>query len=198
MLCLRPAIQFAVFERLKALKLAARKKTSGATSNLGLSALEAFVLGALARAVATVAVYPYTRAKVMAQVSTQARGAETTAAAAATAAAVGETSAQGSTNDDDTAAASVAASADTASTPSSPPPPPLPVPQTLLASMHTIFAEDGIAGLFHGLGPEVFRGMLSGAVMLMVKEKIENATRLALQGKTKSLEAPKAPLRATA
>ena len=204
-LCLRPAIQFAVFERLKAWKLAARQNASAPTSTVSLSALEAFVLGALARAVATVAVYPYTRAKVMAQVSTPARGTEAasttpaaagaadSAAAAATttttSATAGEAPAEGPSNGGGGGGGAAT------STPSSPA---QPAPQTLLSAMHTIFAEDGVAGLFHGLGPEVFRGMLSGAVMLMVKEKIENAVRLALQRNGKSITASNAPVRATA
>ena len=195
-LCLRPAIQFAVFERLKAWKLAARQNASAPTSTVSLSALEAFVLGALARAVATVAVYPYTRAKVMAQVSTPARGTE---AASTTPAAAGAADSAAATTSSATAGEAPAEGASNGgaatSTPSSPA---QPAPQTLLSAMHTIFAEDGVAGLFHGLGPEVFRGMLSGAVMLMVKEKIENAVRLALQRNGKSITASNAPVRATA
>lgn len=61
-LCVKPAIQYAIFDRLKAMLLL--KKSAGAAA---LSALEAFVLGALARAVATVLTFPYARAKLIKQ-----------------------------------------------------------------------------------------------------------------------------------
>jgi len=65
-LCLKPAITYALFDALK--KLILRKKTAkgatGAAANT-LTALEAFIIGAVARAVATIAVFPYTRAKII-------------------------------------------------------------------------------------------------------------------------------------
>mmetsp|Transcript_72044 Transcript_72044/g.105591 ORF Transcript_72044/g.105591 Transcript_72044/m.105591 type:complete len:314 (-) Transcript_72044:388-1329(-) len=65
-LCLKPAITYALFDALK--KLILRKKTAkGATGSAAstLTALEAFLIGAIARAVATIAVFPYTRAKII-------------------------------------------------------------------------------------------------------------------------------------
>ncbi|POM72035.1 Mitochondrial Carrier (MC) Family [Phytophthora palmivora] len=61
-LCLQPAIQYTVFERLKNMYLRKFKQASQA-----LGALEAFVLGAIARSIATLVLFPYIRAKVLMQ-----------------------------------------------------------------------------------------------------------------------------------
>ncbi|KAF0693088.1 Aste57867_15904 [Aphanomyces stellatus] len=61
-LCLQPAIQFTVFEQVKKLYLKAYKPTTTT-----LSALEAFLLGAAARSLAIMVVFPYIRAKVIVQ-----------------------------------------------------------------------------------------------------------------------------------
>ncbi|CAI5731914.1 unnamed protein product [Hyaloperonospora brassicae] len=63
-LCLQPAIQYTVFERLKVLYVRRFKQAAQA-----LGALEAFVLGALARSIATLVLFPYIRAKVLMQTS---------------------------------------------------------------------------------------------------------------------------------
>jgi len=60
LLCLKPAIQYTVFEQVKTAWVAKR-------SVKALSAAEAFLLGMLARAIATVAVFPFLRAKVLMQ-----------------------------------------------------------------------------------------------------------------------------------
>jgi hypothetical protein len=57
---LKPAIQYTVFEQVKTAWVAKR-------SVKALSAAEAFLLGMLARAIATVAVFPFLRAKVLMQ-----------------------------------------------------------------------------------------------------------------------------------
>eukprot|EP00980_Cylindrotheca_fusiformis_P007644 scaffold1605_cov141-Cylindrotheca_fusiformis.AAC.7 len=59
-LCFKPALQYTVFEQVKAALLKTRKQKE-------LSAAEAFLLGMIARAVATVAVFPFVRAKVVMQ-----------------------------------------------------------------------------------------------------------------------------------
>lgn len=59
-LCFKPALQYTVFEQVKAVMLKTRKEKT-------LTAAEAFLLGMLARAVATVAVFPFVRAKVVMQ-----------------------------------------------------------------------------------------------------------------------------------
>ncbi|GMH97549.1 hypothetical protein TL16_g13361, partial [Triparma laevis f. inornata] len=63
-LCLKPAIQYTVFEKVKAVILASKT-----TATKTLTAIEAFLLGMVARTVATIIVSPYTRAKVMLQSS---------------------------------------------------------------------------------------------------------------------------------
>eukprot|EP01083_Nonionella_stella_P290586 988743_1 len=68
-LCLKPSIQYTVFEQVKGI-LIARKRLARSSYKKGadtLSAAEAFLLGMIARTVATVAVFPYLRAKVMLQ-----------------------------------------------------------------------------------------------------------------------------------
>ena len=166
-LCLRPAIQYTIFERLRQVLLR-RQKGRGA-----LSAAEAFVLGAIARAVATLVVYPYIRAKVMAQAAAKAApkkkhpsppsptdapaapgsraGAATPGAAGSATAARGTAQGAGAnaTNSDDTAR-----------------------PPTMTESINAVWQSEGIAGVYRGIKPELFRGMLSAAVMLMVKERI--------------------------
>lgn len=59
-LCFKPALQYTVFEQVKASLLKSRK-------NKTLGAAEAFALGMFARTVATVAVFPFLRAKVVMQ-----------------------------------------------------------------------------------------------------------------------------------
>jgi hypothetical protein len=59
-LCFKPALQYTVFEQVKTVVLRSR-------SNKTLSAPESFLLGMVARTVATVAVFPFVRAKVVMQ-----------------------------------------------------------------------------------------------------------------------------------
>lgn len=66
-LCLKPAITYALFDLLK--KLMLRRKAAAGAAARTLSTLEAFVIGAFARAVATIAVFPYTRAKILVKAS---------------------------------------------------------------------------------------------------------------------------------
>lgn len=84
-LCLKPAIQYTVYEQVKKFVLAARRvknlaahRQRGAgggdadgnnseSSSTSLGAAEAFFLGMFARVIATMLTYPYLRAKVMLQ-----------------------------------------------------------------------------------------------------------------------------------
>lgn len=59
-LCFKPALQYTVFEQVKTIMLSSRKEKT-------LSAAEAFLLGMFARTVATIAVFPFVRAKVVMQ-----------------------------------------------------------------------------------------------------------------------------------
>lgn len=69
-LCFKPALQYTVFEQVKAFLLKSRKHKV-------LSAAESFALGMVARTIATVAVFPFVRAKVVMQ--TQKKKASSTA-----------------------------------------------------------------------------------------------------------------------
>lgn len=59
-LCFKPAIQYTVFEQVKRILLKGKSRKT-------LTAAESFLLGMVARTVATVVVFPYVRAKVMMQ-----------------------------------------------------------------------------------------------------------------------------------
>jgi hypothetical protein len=126
-LCLKPAIQYTVFEQVKRILL------KGKTSNQKLSAVQSFLLGMVARTVATIAVFPYIRAKVVLQ--TQNVGDE-----------------RHGTKES--------------------------IP-TMLQKMYT---AGGLAAWFQGLGPELTRGVLSSALMLMIKEQITSLVHVALYG----------------
>jgi len=62
-LCLKPALTYAIFDKLKALLL--KRRAAGGGKAAALTVLEAFVIGAIARGIATIVVFPYTRAKVI-------------------------------------------------------------------------------------------------------------------------------------
>lgn len=67
-LCLKPSIQYTVFEQIKRIVLANRRKGGQRGRNLqSLSTIEAFFLGMVARTIATILTFPYLRAKVLLQ-----------------------------------------------------------------------------------------------------------------------------------
>ena len=127
-LCLKPAIQYTVYEQIKGLMLRRRKGASKGSRGRAqksantLSAAESFLLGMVSRAISTIIVFPYTRAKVMLQANKKNDGSE------------GANS----------------------------------IPQML----KKMYDEQGAQSLFIGLGPELTRGVLSTAFMLMIKEQI--------------------------
>lgn len=120
-LCFKPALQYTVFERVKASLVANRK-------NKTLSASESFLLGMMARTISTILIFPYLRAKVVLQTST--------------------TSATRS------------------------------IPQML----QTMYQNGGVASWYQGLGPELTRGVLSSAFMLMIKEQLSTLVYDLLHG----------------
>lgn len=121
-LCLRPAIEFTIFGRLKDMVLGMRAR-SGPGGGTQLTAAQAFFFGAVSRAIATLLVYPFTRVKVMMQ--------------------SGSSSAGGSKEE-----------------------------PSIIGKMSDVVERDGVLALYRGIEPEIFRGMLSSAIMLMVKERI--------------------------
>jgi len=128
-LCLKPAIQYTVFEQVKGLVLAKRRlaRRGGGKGGEALSAAEAFFLGMVARTIATVVVFPYLRAKVMLQSNTQTP----------------------STDGNNTQKKA-----------------------DIPAMIAQMYNDGGMAEIFQGIGPELTRGVLSAALMMMVKEKI--------------------------
>ena len=123
-LCFKPALQYTVFERVKAALVANRR-------NKTLSASESFLLGMVARTISTVLIFPYLRAKVVLQTS------------------------------------------DSPTTTSIP---------DMLRAMYT---KGGLASWFQGLGPELTRGVLSSALMLMIKEQLSTVVYNLVHGPTK-------------
>jgi len=81
------------------------------------------MLGMIARLIATIVVFPYTRAKVMLQSGKGKAGA------------------------------------------------------TIPEMLGEIYKEKGLGGIFQGIGPELTRGVMSAAMMLMIKEKIHGGVK---------------------
>lgn len=133
-LCLQPAIQYTVFERLKGMYLRKFRQASQA-----LGALEAFVLGAVARSIATLVLFPYIRAKVL----MQAKKKQSAVASAEQGQAAPASEAKPEAKD------------------------------TIASTLQRVYKEEGPLALYRGLGPELTRGALSSALMLMIKEKIQ-------------------------
>lgn len=128
-LCFKPALQYTVFEQVKAAILRSR-------TNKTLSAAESFLLGMVARIVATVAVFPFVRAKVVLQ-SRKLQGEES----------------------------------------NSPQP-----PAGILKLLRQVYESEGVRGLYQGLGPELTRGAISAALMLMIKEQLNGGIKKMLYG----------------
>ena len=132
-LCLKPAIQYTIFEQVKMVRLAGRRRSGSAekgnegdAGDESLGAAEAFFLGMVARTIATVVCFPYVRGKVMLQ-STYAEGGAPRGG----------------------------------------------IPGMILE----MFRDGGLGEVFRGIGPELTRGVLSAALMLMAKEKISAIVR---------------------
>ena len=47
----------------------------------------------------------------------------------------------------------------------------------MVGTILSIWTNDGFFALFNGLGPELTSGMLSAALMMVVKEKLQGAVR---------------------
>ncbi|KAI9914150.1 hypothetical protein PsorP6_005752 [Peronosclerospora sorghi] len=131
-LCLQPAIQYTVFERLKNMYL---RKLKQASHSLG--AVDAFVLGAIARSIATLILYPYIRAKVLIQANQKKKQN------------IMKNMEQGQEIRATTRQ------------------------ETIASTLQRVYKEEGPLALYRGLGPELTRGALSSALMLMIKEKIQ-------------------------
>jgi len=137
-LSMKPSIQFATFEFLK-------RYTLGDSSNTELTALQAFVLGAIGRAVATLMLFPYTRAKVIKQSRRRSLRADSN-------------SSEPTVDPPIESLQGKRISRRASLTPTE--------------VIQDVIRKDGFASLYQGVGPELFRGVLSAAMMLMVKEKL--------------------------
>ena len=114
-LCCQPAIQFVLFERMK--------------GSASLSASHAFFLGAVARAVAVLCTFPFTRARTLIQTRKAKQEDE-----------------EGQRKKQDDA---------------------------ILPLLFRLARDEGFLSLYRGFGPELVRGVLSSALMLMIKEKVQ-------------------------
>lgn len=76
LLCINPAIYNTVFDQLKARVLARAQARAGPHKVVALSTVQAFVLGVIAKAIATLLTYPYIRAKMVMQASSRAQRAK--------------------------------------------------------------------------------------------------------------------------
>ncbi len=132
-LCFKPALQYTIFEQCKAWILRLKRGRNEKRYSNQLSAGEAFILGMFARTVATLAVFPFVRAKVRMQKLAQAPGDET-------------------------------------STPA----------PTIWKVLEENYTGGGFQALYQGLGPELTRGVLSAALMMMVKERISGGVKTIL------------------
>jgi adenine nucleotide transporter 17 len=161
LLCFKPALQYTVFEQVKAAWLQSKNAKHGSKSQqqLSLSAAEAFLLGMVARTIATVVVFPFLRAKVVMQTrKTTTRESTTTAE-----------DADGTTTTDDATTDNGNSNGSTSKK------------DSVLTLLLEIWKSKGVAGLYQGLGPELTRGIFSAALMLMIKEKIAVAVRARLR-----------------
>ena len=217
-LCFKPALQYVVFERAKAWLLgqggsdaAVAAAAVAAAPVRGLTAWEAFWLGAVARAVATVATFPYLRAKKIKQAAAKQAKGQLEGGGGGGGSSSGSSSPPPSSRvkaltprrrssllgkvshqDDEPRTASqqdlegfalLAASQDDAAqrAPVAPAPPARRTKRSdsisITAVMQKTMTEEGAAGLYKGIAPELARGVLSAALMLMVKERIYSTAK---------------------
>lgn len=120
-LCLNPAITYVVFDKIK---------LAWVGSVRSLTAVEAFVVGALSKAIATVLTFPFIRSKAILNTWVKIHGEDST-------------------------------------------------PPSLMQALMDIINQEGLAGLFVGIYPQLTKGVLNAALMLMLKEKVDEAVEKA-------------------
>lgn len=145
LLALKPALQYTVYEQVKTAFLKSKTRKT-------LSAAEAFLLGMVARTVATVLVFPFLRAKVLMQTQKQLQATKD------------EQQQQQQEQGGMTWLANT----------------------TALDILWNQWQSKGLPGIFQGLGPELTRGVLSAALMLMIKERVAGTVHLLLEPKSRS------------
>ena len=167
LLCFRPAIQYTVFEQVKALILKTRQRrvekntcsgskssTSASTLSSGssLSAAEAFMLGMISRAVATLAIFPFQRAKVRLQ--------STACCHESKLPRDGDAEFIDDGNESSTSDATNIRTTD-----------------GIWRMVERNYTE---GSLYQGLGPELTRGVLSAALMMTIKEIMSESVKTVL------------------
>lgn len=178
-LCANPAIQYTVFDQLKALLLARAAPRRGGAKG-ALTALQAFLLGALAKAIATVITFPYIRAKVVLQAAD--RGSETVRRAReeTEGATAGRTAEEMGGSADD-GAASGGDRVEEGKGGAGEDPLRVDAADSAVEALRKLSATDGVTAWYKGMAPQLLKGVLAAALMLMVKERIERAVRRVLK-----------------
>lgn len=169
-LCFRPALQYTIYEQIKGWILRQRRRrhyqsTRAATatqqptssSHEQLSASESFALGMLARTVATLFVFPFVRAKVRMQ--------SNSSSSLSSSEFGGESRCCSNSSNNNTKDSTTSSSS-----------------ASIWQLLQTTYTSGGIASLYQGLGPELTRGVLSAALMMMVKEQISGGVKKVLYG----------------
>ncbi|TFJ85341.1 hypothetical protein NSK_003389 [Nannochloropsis salina CCMP1776] len=128
-LCLKPAIQYTLFEQLRRGILSLLSRRRGVPVR-ALSAWQAFLLGALSRALATLIIFPWIRVRKM--LMAQGKGVRE-----------GEEGGREGGKE-----------------------------ATVLFTLQKTLRDEGVPGLYRGMAPELTRGVLSAALMLMIKERL--------------------------
>ena len=128
-------------------------------SHIVLPALEAFALGAVARAVSTLACYPATRGKVLAQARLRNRKSERAKVLLKLGTPPGSPDRRDVSCEQENEFTSTSATEE----------------------LVVVLREQGVLGLYQGLGPEIARGVLSSAIRMTVKERIFMSVRNALR-----------------
>jgi hypothetical protein len=181
-LCFKPALQYSIYEQIKSVLVTTRrgKSRKGARGNNGseqqLSAGEAFLLGMFSRAIATLIVFPFVRAKVLLQKQSTTKEEEGQTSSTTTAKNIGQTSSSSSSSSGIT---SICPTVDKK-----------PDHKNEGKNKNTniwemllqTYTNDGLPGLYRGLGPELTRGVLSAALMMTVKERINVGVKRTLYG----------------
>uniref|UniRef100_A0A0G4ID07 Uncharacterized protein n=1 Tax=Chromera velia CCMP2878 TaxID=1169474 RepID=A0A0G4ID07_9ALVE len=181
-LCSNPAITNASFDRLKfafqVFKLSKMAAQAGENASDEVSVYdeklpdltdgESFLIGAVAKAIATVITYPYIRAKVLQQHMLAGEERERKAARARS-------------KDADSLTGPPSPDASPRANPEGPPSPvggsSSRAPKELLPLLLHTWAKEGVGGIFRGLQLQLFKTVLASALMFMMKERIYRITR---------------------